>query len=85
MGKQQRRRSISIRSKVYDRLMYHIASSDHALGLAGSNVTEDALTKYLDAAGVPEKVPPHVRPSDTKPKPERKADEGPDRPAHFTF
>ena len=84
MGKVQRRRSISIRPAVYDRLMHYIANADPALKLACSSVTEDAITQLLDAAGVPAKVPPYVRPSDPKPKPEHKT-ESDYTGSHFTF
>ncbi len=81
----QRRRSISIRTIVHDRLMYYVKHSDPALEITGSNVTEALLTRMLDAAGVPADVPPH-RPGLTKPpgKPDRRADD-PIEPAHFTF
>lgn len=83
MGKIQRRRSISVRPEVYSRLMHYIRSARNQ-SLSCSGVTETALTKLLDDAGVPENVDHYGRPSDPPSEPAHTSD-SPDRPACFTF
>jgi hypothetical protein len=81
MGRIQRRRSISVRPSVYDRLVYYCESGD---GRTGSGVTEAALTAFLDAEGVPADVPRVQRPAEVR----RERDEAEHAAydgAHFTF